>query len=323
MIASSIALLLLPKNLPNIICSARFFKPGSSRSYYHLYLSGFDASNRKQITFGTKIQVAPKWLDHNNLAYVELDRPPRSDGSMMGVRHKGRIKVLNLNTNRSKTLIEVEGIDMSGDYDPTSDRFSLNDVDYRVSKTGIHKLGRGSDSYVDHWTEDPVNGLASAVLPSPKSRLRWKFTRKEAQTTWKGLTSGFEYTDIDVTIDSTPYKFHGGSIEEVKPLDVNRLLVITKVEPSRVDSDHFVYEVNCKAKTSKMVLSKIGYVEINTQGQYWIAKQPEARPMVNIPGSGAEWSSYLYSGKLGSTKRWTLFSGLVDAGDYAVRPNRN
>ena len=314
-------------SLPDVVCSARFFKAGNEKSYYHLYMCRLDGAKLRQLTFGKKLQVAPYWINHENLAYVELERPPYSDGSRTGIHHQARINVLNLRTNRTKTLIEMNGTDIYAEYDPNLNAMHVGSGIFKISLDGVKRLApkREPVPYVDPWTE-VSEGVYSAFLPSLTAKPHFKVTRKEASSLYKAITSSETYNDVDITIETElelgTYRVHGSSIEQLESKGNQKLLLVTTVSPNRLDQDSFVYDIDTKNRKCKLILNKIGTLHIISGSGLWIGRQLEARPLVQIPNSGVEWANFLFAGDLNTGKRWTLFNGLVDASHYSIRPSK-
>ncbi|MBS1725538.1 MAG: hypothetical protein JST51_02370 [Armatimonadetes bacterium] len=331
MLASAIVLMLSPlQRNPDIAFSARFYRLGKERSFYHLYLCRFDGTHRRQLTFGSKSQITPIWLDKTHLAYSEVNTTPAVDSELQRRgKHLASIKVLDLESEQSKTLLNDIPVDdpwMSVNEDGRS--IVINDTSYSISKTKVVRKQpyRSVDNYQSfgQWNQETNrhHTTVSATKTSPVWNLEWTY---DDGTGWEDgqADSGIAKTKLKVSKENgkfSEFSLHGDAIREVCPIDNSRLYIILGLGLSRIDNSHFVYQLDCETNRSKLLADNVGDIDFRASKGIWIGYQAEARPIREVPGAGQVWANSLYSGDIATGKRWTIVDGLVHLASYATRP---
>jgi hypothetical protein len=313
------AVTLSPSDI-DVAFSARYYFEGKKKSYPHLYVCRHDGTHRQQLTFGTMSTMSQAWLDHNHLAYVEVQEkqgPYRPTDSW-----KARVVVIDLKTKRKRTLFNGKVNPDWTTINQDTMTINLNDKDYKISVDRVTVLPKTPDTYDQFGgstgdTGDPRSKAQIATTASsPAYTLYW--TQAEGDDL-KDATNGLQITSQGITKHFTVKL---GTIQRAKPVGQNELYVDSAPWYQKLNCTNFLYRLDFAKGTSTLLVTDAGRLEVDIKQNLWLGCQTESQKLLKLKDGRQVYVQFLYAGNWKEGKRWRIADGLVCVYDYHLRPTK-
>lgn len=304
----------------DVAYSARYYFEGKKKSYPHLYVCRHDGTHRQQLTFGTMSTMSEAWLDHNHLAYVEVQE--KLGTYRPTDRWKARIVVIDLRSNRKRTLFSAMVIPDWTTINQDSMTIRLNQKEYKITLNGVTPFAKNPDSdggFRRLLSEPPaphVEDQLPATLSSPAYTLDW--TQAEVDEL-KDVVNGLQITSKGQTKHFTVKL---GTVQWEKAVGPNELYVDTAPWFQKTNCINYLYRLDVSKGTSTLLVTDAGRLEVDIKQNLWLGCQTDSQKLLKLKDGRQVYVQFLYAGNWKEGKRWTIADRLVCVYDYHFRPTK-
>jgi hypothetical protein len=313
-----------------IVYSARFYKQGAAKSYYHLYLSRLDGSGRRDLTPGVMDCMAPIWVDRDHVAYVEVAGWHWRAYQLAPEKDFVSIVLLEVRTRKKKSLGKFT-LNKNNRFPRISKNkkaIVLNGVTYAVDLQGVKKIDSGEDNVLFRGEGVVVN--ESAEFPQDSWMTEYDINLPRVDARFKVIETGnygneFEGMKFDLSVEShgekSQFKLKGMWSSYFHAVDRDRFFVQTTANIERGYTASAIYLINAKLGSASLIVDKTSGIDFDPDRPFWVGHQRGGRRLMGVLADGRYvWTDELQVGNWQSGERWALLTGLVNEWGYAFRP---
>ena len=324
---------------PLVAYSCRYYYPARSpkTSVHQVYVSDVYGGHRRQITFDKSEKTQVQWVGKHKLAWIESEGLSEREtwyGYHMPTKREsdiplpGKLVLYDLQTNRRKLI--ARGNFRGGSlnfFDTTCPRGVAAYFQYLVSAKGDTYQDRNIKLFLITAKSIKTTGKVTQVEygrpTNPWSVLKLD---KEPQGSSKefvyrdreGQSTGGDYITQNITMHGKTV-FVPVDVDEVwKSNDNWKAWFQIATRAGSAGSDEWIYEIDWKKGTSKVVVNEVLGIDFDSHARYWAAGSNNKS--TTQLGKLMIWSGDLWCGDLRTGKQWRIAAGPVHGDCAAIQP---
>ena len=309
-----------------IVYSARYYKQGSAKSYYQIYVSGIDGKGKRKLTQDGRDCFAPLWVGKDYVAFADMSPDFRRYDYEPPLKEYVRVHIVNLRTGRVRQIASFEADGSEPSANQSHGLICVSGVNYKIGLDKIERVEYGDLS--PH--NDPHDIELEDVYDEDVGGIQWQVGSPEIGANfvvkfgWAYGDIAFQKYPVEVSSDDRTLSFdlRGGHVTHAAILDKDSLYLTVENGFRKFYWDQLVYLIDMEAGTATLVHSGFSQLDFDPRRDIYAGGNSETRLTAKLDDGRQMWANWLYAGNWKTGEWWTVADGLVNVDGWSIRPEK-